>query len=77
MLNLTVLAAKVVHIDIAKINRTHSSIEKCDQIGSLVSQGAFYSTDILVGSPGQKISVDIDTGSGDLWILTSSTASST
>jgi hypothetical protein len=76
MLNSIILAAKVVHIDIAKTNRTHSSIAKRDQIGLLVNQGAFYFTDILVGSPGQKISVDIDVGSGDLWILTSSTASS-
>jgi hypothetical protein len=73
LLSSMVLAAKVVHIEIAKANQNHSSFMKRDQTGLLGNQKRYYSTDILVGSPGQKLSVDIDTGSGDLWIFDVST----
>ncbi|CAH6722989.1 candidapepsin-8 [[Candida] jaroonii] len=39
----------------------------------LENQGMNYFADIWVGSNGEKISVDLDTGSSDLWVIDSAT----
>ena len=46
------------------------SVGKRQDVSSLASRqtGSFYSIDLVLGMPGQTVSVNVDTGSSELWV---------
>lgn len=56
---------------IIDVNAT-KSLDKRDPFDyRLTNKGSYYIADVYVGSNQQKVSVDVDTGSSDLWVIDS------
>lgn len=75
LLTLT-LAQNVVHMQIGKNREVENHlIGKRSTITATLSNGvALYYTNVTVGTPGQPFQLQIDTGSSDVWIPSSSAA---
>jgi hypothetical protein len=69
LLSSIAFAEKVVHVPTTKRNPDQAGIAKRGQRGILANEKTLYAANITVGTPGQPLLVDIDTGSGDLWIF--------
>lgn len=65
-------SAQVVHWDIQR-HQSHKRISRRDdmtidaKISNIQSQGGYFAT-VKIGTPGQQLSLQLDTGSSDVWV---------
>jgi predicted aspartyl protease len=67
-------AFAVVTLPIARIPQDSSQLRRRDSITEILGNnetGGLYTADATVGTPAQKITFQIDTGSSDVWLLSS------
>lgn len=66
--NVVALEFSVTRQNLVKLAVT----KRDDYPDTLYNKGLFYICDLYIGSDRQKVSVDIDTGSSDLWVIDAS-----
>lgn len=54
-----------------EVNVTESLAKRDPFDYRLTNKGSYYIADVYIGSNNQKVSVDVDTGSSDLWVIDS------
>jgi hypothetical protein len=67
-------ALAVVMLPIARISQDSSQLKQRDLITEILGNnatGGWYTAEACVGTPAQKITFQIDTGSSDVWALSS------